>query len=61
MPSHGADCVQDCRRSLLRVDKKAERGAIRYVLLRRLGEAFVAPVADDVVGSVLERGMLAIA
>ncbi len=46
---------------LMRVDKKAERGAIRYVLLRRLGEAFVAPVADDVVGSVLKRGMLAVA
>ena len=30
----------------MRIDKKAEGGAIRYVLLKRLGEAYVAPVAD---------------
>ena len=38
---------------LMRIDKKAEGGAIRYVLLKGLGEAFVAPVADDMVGMTL--------
>jgi 3-dehydroquinate synthase len=32
---------------LMRNDKKADAGAIRYVLLKRLGEAFVATVPDD--------------
>ena len=40
---------------LMRTDKKADRGAIRYVLLKRLGEAFVAPVADDIVAEALTR------
>ena len=31
---------------LMRHDKKADAGAIRYVLLKRLGEAFVAAVPD---------------
>ena len=31
---------------LMRHDKKADAGAIRYVLLRHLGEAFVAAVPD---------------
>ena len=32
---------------LMHNDKKANAGAINYVLLKRLGEAFVAPVPDD--------------
>ena len=40
---------------LMRIDKKAEAGAIRYVLLKRLGEAFVAPVADESVASTLAQ------
>ena len=38
---------------LMRVDKKAESGAIRYVLLKRLGEAYVAPVADATVATLI--------
>jgi 3-dehydroquinate synthase len=40
---------------LMRVDKKADAGAIRYVLLKRMGEAFVAPVADDLVTPCLQH------
>jgi 3-dehydroquinate synthase len=40
---------------LMRVDKKADAGAIRYVLLKRLGQAFVAPVADDLVMPCLQH------
>ena len=41
----------------MRVDKKAEAGAIRYVLLKSLGEAFVAAVPDQQVIPVLEAHM----
>lgn len=49
----------DARRylDLMRVDKKAEGGAIRYVLLKRLGEAFVAAVPDGEVAPVIEASM----
>jgi 3-dehydroquinate synthase len=36
-------------------DKKADAGQIRYVLLRRLGEAVMQPVADALVAEVIER------
>ena len=32
---------------LMRSDKKADAGSIRYVLLKRMGEAFVAAVPDE--------------
>ena len=38
---------------LMRVDKKASAGAIRYVLLKQLGQAFVAAVPDAQVVPVL--------
>ena len=42
---------------LMRLDKKADKGDIRYVLLKRLGEAFVAPVADAVVTLALQSNV----
>ena len=39
---------------LMRVDKKADAGMIRYVLLKSLGAAFVAAVPDAQVLPVLE-------
>ena len=42
---------------LMRVDKKADAGEIRYVLLKALGEAFVAPAADREVAAVIEAHM----
>ena len=38
---------------LMRVDKKAEAGAIRYVLLKQLGQAIVAAVPDAQVAPLL--------
>jgi len=38
----------------MRIDKKAEDGAIRYVLLKRLGEAYVAAVPDEQVVPALQ-------
>lgn len=40
---------------LMRIDKKAEAGMIRYVLLKRLGEAFVAAVDDKLVAPTLAQ------
>ena len=40
---------------LMRIDKKAEAGTIRYVLLKRLGEAFVAAVDDKHVAPTLAQ------
>lgn len=42
---------------LMRVDKKAEAGEIRYVLLKALGEAFVAAIPDRRVMPVLAAHM----
>ena len=38
---------------IMRRDKKASEGAIRYVLLRKIGEACVEAVPDDIVAEVL--------
>jgi len=40
---------------LMRVDKKAQSGAIRYVLLKRLGEACLEAVPDDTVIALLDE------
>jgi 3-dehydroquinate synthase len=40
---------------LMRVDKKAEGGEIRFVVLEALGRAAVRPAPDALVGAVLER------
>jgi 3-dehydroquinate synthase len=49
-PAFGADRYL----ALMRVDKKAEGGDIRYVLLASLGQAVVRAVPDAVVGRVIE-------
>ncbi len=46
---------------LMRNDKKADAGAIRYVLLKRLGEAFVAAVPDEQVIPALTASFAATA
>ena len=40
---------------LMRVDKKAEAGAIRYVVIETPGRAGVRSVSDDVVAQVISR------
>jgi 3-dehydroquinate synthase len=38
---------------LMKVDKKAEAGAIKFVLLKRLGETFVTGVSDAALRATL--------
>lgn len=53
LPTVSPDLGQARYFELMRIDKKAEAGAIRYVLLKRLGEAYVAPVPDEQVAPAL--------
>lgn len=46
LPVVGPDLGEERYVSLMRVDKKAEGGDIRFVLLNRLGEAFMTRVPD---------------
>ncbi len=55
LPSKAPDLGSARYLELMRVDKKAQSGAIRYVLLKRLGEACVQPVPDDTVRGLLEQ------
>jgi 3-dehydroquinate synthase len=54
LPTVSPDLGQARYFDLMRIDKKAEDGAIRYVLLKRLGEAYVAAVPDEQVAPALE-------
>ncbi len=38
---------------LMRVDKKAEAGQVKFILLRRLGETIITPAPDDAVVATL--------
>lgn len=38
---------------LMRVDKKAEAGAIKFILLKRFGDTLIAPVPDEAVFATL--------
>jgi 3-dehydroquinate synthase len=53
LPTVSPDLGQARYFELMRIDKKAEGGSIRYVLLKRLGEAYVAPVPDEQVAPAL--------
>ena len=44
---------------LMRVDKKAEGGEIRFVVIEALGRATVRPAADSLVRAVIERHSVA--
>lgn len=46
LPVTGPDLGEDRYIDLMRVDKKAEGGDIRFVLLNRLGQAFMTSVPD---------------
>jgi 3-dehydroquinate synthase len=43
---------------LMKVDKKAEAGSIKFILLRKLGEAFITSVPDADLIATLERAVL---
>jgi 3-dehydroquinate synthase len=55
LPARAPDLGSARYLELMHVDKKAQGGAIRYVLLKRLGEACVEPVPDDMVRALLEQ------
>jgi len=55
LPARAPDLGSACYLELMHVDKKAQGGAIRYVLLKRLGEACVEPVPDETVRALLEQ------
>jgi len=54
-PTVAPDLGADRWLALMRVDKKAEGGSIRYVLMPRIGQAQVQSVPDDIVRDVLRR------
>lgn len=43
---------------LMKVDKKAEAGTIKFVLLRKLGEAFVTTVPDADLHAILQQAVI---
>ncbi|KVE30381.1 3-dehydroquinate synthase [Burkholderia singularis] len=53
LPTRAPDLGDDRYVELMRVDKKAEAGAIKFVLLKRLGEAIVTAAPDDAVAATL--------
>jgi len=54
-PTVAPDLGEERWLALMRVDKKAAGGEVRYVLLPRIGQAQVASVPDDEVRAVLRR------
>lgn len=53
LPVRAPDLGADRYLALMRVDKKSEAGALRFVLIEALGRATLRPVADDEVRAVL--------
>ena len=51
----GAGIGVDRFLDLMRVDKKAEGGEIRFVVIEELGRAAVRPAPDALVAAVIER------
>jgi 3-dehydroquinate synthase len=54
LPTQGPRLGVDRYLELMRVDKKAEGGAIRYVVIEALGRAGMRAVPDEVVAPVIE-------
>ncbi|MEO5672305.1 MAG: 3-dehydroquinate synthase, partial [Ramlibacter sp.] len=55
LPTVGPQLGADRYMELMRVDKKAEAGEIRFVLIDRPGHAVVRPAPDQLVREVIER------
>ena len=55
LPVSGPRLGADRYLELMRIDKKAYGGEIRFVLIEALGRAVVRPAADELVARVLER------
>jgi 3-dehydroquinate synthase len=58
LPVAGPRLGMDRYLDLMRVDKKAEGGEIRFVLIESLGRATVRPAPDDLVVRAIERHLV---
>ncbi|MCP1175276.1 3-dehydroquinate synthase [Ralstonia chuxiongensis] len=58
LPTVAPDLGVDRFIELMRVDKKAEAGEIKFVLLRKLGQAFVTTVPDTDLRATLQHAVL---
>ncbi|NOZ18095.1 MAG: 3-dehydroquinate synthase, partial [Betaproteobacteria bacterium] len=58
LPTVAPDLGVDRFIELMRVDKKAEAGEIKFVLLRKLGQAFVTTVPDSDLRATLQHAVL---
>ena len=58
LPTVAPDLGVDRFIELMRVDKKAEAGEIKFVLLRKLGQAFVTTVPDADLRTTLQHAVL---
>lgn len=58
LPTVAPDLGVDRFIDLMRVDKKAEAGEIKFVLLRKLGQAFVTAVPDADLRATLQHAVL---
>ena len=43
---------------MMKVDKKAEAGSIKFILLKKLGEAFITTVPDADLRATLQHAVL---
>jgi 3-dehydroquinate synthase len=59
LPLEGAGNVTERYLQLMRVDKKAEAGEIRFITIDAPGRAGIRPAPDAMVRSVIERSMVA--
>jgi 3-dehydroquinate synthase len=59
LPLEGAANVAERYLQLMRVDKKAEAGEIRFITIDAPGRAGIRPAPDDVVRGVIQRCMAA--
>ncbi|TOZ41466.1 3-dehydroquinate synthase, partial [Burkholderia pseudomallei] len=53
LPTRAPDLGDARYVELMRVDKKAEAGAIKFILLKRFGETIITPAPDDAVLATL--------
>ncbi|WP_323121895.1 3-dehydroquinate synthase [Burkholderia alba] len=57
LPTRAPQLGQTRYMDLMRVDKKAEAGSIKFILLKRLGETIITPAPDDAVYATLDASI----
>lgn len=58
LPTVAPDLGVDRYIALMKVDKKAEAGSIKFILLRKLGEAFITTVPDADLRATLQHAVM---